>query len=190
MTVKHHRKPVRNFFVIYPFQIRILIVISLIVFMAISLTLISLYFSFQYIVSSGDIYFLASDSGKRLPILNITGIISFGIGLTIFISLIISIIAGLISSRKAAVPIYKMEKWIEAVEEGHLRARMHFREKNTEISELAHRCNNFSHKISDIYVKLRESSEKMTPEEMSESNRERLHEIKETIQRFKRKEHL
>jgi signal transduction histidine kinase len=66
-----------------------------------------------------------------------------------FINLLIAAGIGLYSSRKYAVPIYKLEQWASLLTKGKITAILKFREKE-EMKELSDKCNRLS---SDLHAR-------------------------------------
>jgi signal transduction histidine kinase len=71
---------------------------------------------------------------------------------------IIAIGVGMYSSRKYAVPIYKIEQWVSHLAAGKMNALLRFREKE-EMKDLSDKCNNLGTTIRDKFLEIKKQTE-------------------------------
>ncbi len=81
-----------------------------------------------------------------------------------FIAVLAALFLSLNASRRISVPLYKMNQFAMALQEGDLRFRMHFR-KDDELEELAASCNGVVDKLA---VTLKEVSHILEKSEIAE----------------------
>jgi methyl-accepting chemotaxis protein len=117
---------------------------------------------------------LRSILGLILPALMVVQIITLGIGLGI----------GLFSSRKVAVPLYKIERWAEQLQKGNLYTHLAFREQE-EMKELTIKCNG----VTEVYRETIKSIASITDslEQAADTPRrvqQRVAELRSLIDRF------
>jgi nitrogen fixation/metabolism regulation signal transduction histidine kinase len=74
------------------------------------------------------------------------------------IAILIAFGIGLISSRRIAVPIYKIEKWASNLKAGKLNAPLVFREDD-HLNELTTQCNNVTDFYKNIFTDIRQHTE-------------------------------
>lgn len=144
MTRKFIRKPITNFFIKPDLQIRLIKKIVLAVLLATGVVAATLILTYFIKNKSIVFYQVTLESGGKIG--NRESIISI-IFPTLIISSIVNIFIaigiGLYASRKYAVPIFKLERWVHLLQKGELNAQLQFREK-AELGELCDSCNQFS----------------------------------------------
>ncbi len=152
MQSKHGRKPISNFFIKKKLQMRLMKKIIFAVVVATLVCVVTLLIT--YLVKNKDAVFYqvmfdgdAATIGDRLnvvsiilPSLIISGIVNIGIG----------ILLGLYASRKYALPIFKLEQWVELLKDGCMTVRLNFREK-AEMQELCDECNRLSDALREKF---------------------------------------
>src|SRR5690554_3070038 len=128
MNQKTARKPIGNFFIKKSLQLRL---VSKIVLAAIVSTLISsgslllvYYLKYQTVI----VYQLDKYS-QELTRDHLVYLILPTLLISSVVSLLVSLGVGLYSSRKYAVPIYKLEQWATLLSEGKMSVLLRFREK-------------------------------------------------------------
>ncbi len=151
------RRPVRNFFIKKSIQIKVLFQIFLTILLTTGLT--TLIISFHYISRSnnGNFFFMSNDVMMDLKLVSILGIVLPAIITAQTISILIAIGIGLFSSRKIAVPLYKVEKWASRIKTGKLNTTLAFREKN-EMKELTIQCNAATDFFRKTLLEIRQSA--------------------------------
>jgi len=178
MTGNFHRKPLGNFFIKKALQIRLIVKI---VIAAIVATLISSgSLLLVYYVKYKSVLLYQMDQMTNLTKENIVFIILPSLLVSALASFIMALCIGLYSSRKYAVPIYKLEHWAKLLKEGKITAKIRFREKE-EMKELADYCNELS---SDLLKKLLELKKQTELIGSTEKNGEALKKIQEIIATF------
>lgn len=140
MTDKNFRHPLRNFFIKKSIQFKIVMQIIMTALIAGIITLGILVFIYNSKSQAGSFYYMSNDVMQDLELKNILGIILTPILTVEFVAIFISFVIGLISSRKIAVPLYKIEKWADDLSNGKLNVELAFREEDR-LSDLTDRCN-------------------------------------------------
>ena len=140
MSNKEVRRPFRNFFIKKSLQFKIILKILFIVFLTSIMTTLILAGVYDRISQRGSFYYMSNDIKQDLELTNILGIILPALITAQVGSLIIAILIGMFSSRKAAVPVYKLEKWAVQIKKGRLKTHLGFRETK-EMKELTIQCN-------------------------------------------------
>jgi signal transduction histidine kinase len=84
---------------------------------------------------------------------NILEIIFPALLISAAVSIILSLGIGLYSSRKYAVPIYKIEQWLSLLLQGKISTTLQFREKE-EMKDLSDKCNNLGVKLTSTFQEL------------------------------------
>jgi hypothetical protein len=143
------RKPFSNFLIKRSLQVRIIISILFIMVMTGLLTTVILAWVGNVKSQGGSFYFMSNDVLHDLELTSILGVILPSLIAAQFVSFIIALGIGLFSSRKVAVPIYKIEKWAGELKTGNLTTRLSFREQDT-MKDLSGACNS----VTDFYRKV------------------------------------
>jgi hypothetical protein len=156
MNKKVTRKPIKHFFLKKSMQISIIFKIIFIVFLTSLITTIIL--SYNYITKSkgGNFYYMSNDIMKDLELTNILGLVLPALIIAQLVTLIIVFFIGMSSSRKAAVPIYRLEKWANQIKNGNLMTNLGFRETEV-MKDLTLQCNNLARKYSKIFFDIDQS---------------------------------
>ncbi|MBD3241543.1 MAG: hypothetical protein GF331_13220 [Chitinivibrionales bacterium] len=147
------RRPIGNFFIKRELQLRLIAKIVLTVLITTVICVASLLFVF-YLRYKTILLYQMSIEGELskehivdvlLPSLLISGIVNILLGIGV----------GLYASRKYAVPIYKLEQWAMLLKNGHLTAKLRFREKE-EMKELSDHCNLLGEEIRSRFSRVGE----------------------------------
>ena len=75
---------------------------------------------------------------------------------------------GLYSSRKYAVPIYKLEQWVTLLQQGKMGAMLRFREKE-EMKDLSDKCNMLAADLRFKFMEIRKEIDKLKQTDPSSS---------------------
>ncbi|NLL11986.1 MAG: hypothetical protein GX267_01140 [Fibrobacter sp.] len=140
MTEKNFRHPLRNFFIKRTVQIKIVMQIILTTLIAGAITLSILILIYNSKAHAGSFYYMSNDVMQDLELKNILGIILTPIITVEFVAILVSFVIGLFSSRKVAVPIYKIEKWAADLSKGKLNTELSFREED-HLTDFSEKCN-------------------------------------------------
>lgn len=135
-----NRKPIGNFLIKRSLQTKIALQIFFVMVMTGLLTSLFLAWFYTYKSHEGTFYFMSNSIKQDLELSSFLGVILPSLITAQLVSFLIALAIGLFSSRKVAVPIYKVEKWADEVKQGNLTAKLFFREKD-EMNELTTRCN-------------------------------------------------
>ncbi len=157
MKKRSSRRPVSNFFIKKKLQVRLIKKIVFAVIMATLVCVATLLLTYLVKYKSAVFYRVTFDLdasiGNReniisiiLPSLIISSIVNIGI----------AIFVGLYASRKYALPIFKLEQWVEFLQDGCLTVKLNFREK-AEMKELCDECNNLSDTLRTKFLTIQQN---------------------------------
>ncbi len=90
---------------------------------------------------------------QDLELTSILGVILPALITAQIASLVIALIIGLFSSRKVAVPVYKLEKWAMQLKKGKLKTHLGFRETK-QMKDLTIQCNALADRYKDIFSQI------------------------------------
>ncbi|MBN1577798.1 MAG: hypothetical protein JW913_14655 [Chitinispirillaceae bacterium] len=156
MSEKIHRKPIANFFIKKSLQIRLItkvVIAALLSTLVSSGSLILVYYLKYQTVIVYQLDKLSQDLNREhiiyliLPTLLVSALVA------VFVSFCI----GLYSSRKYAVPIYKLEQWASLLRMGKMSALLRFREKE-EMKELSDKCNQLAAELRNRFIEIRKQA--------------------------------
>ncbi|NLW32159.1 MAG: hypothetical protein GXY77_11975 [Fibrobacter sp.] len=180
MNQKTARKPIGNFFIKKSLQLRL---VSKIVLAAIISTLISsgslllvYYLKYQTVI----VYQLDKYS-QELTRDHLVYLILPTLLISSIVSMFVSLGVGLYSSRKYAVPIYKLEQWATLLSEGKMTVLLRFREKE-EMRDLSDKCNKLTEKLRTKFSEIRKISEMMKQSDSTCDNAKQLDSILSDIE--------
>jgi methyl-accepting chemotaxis protein len=142
MESRVSRKPIGNFFIKKALQIRLIIKIvisALIATVVTSGSLILIYFLKYQTIIVYQLDKLTQELSREHLIFLILPTLLF----SAIVNILISFGVGLYSSRKYAVPIYKLEQWCNLLLQGKFSAVLRFREKE-EMKDLSDKFNDLS----------------------------------------------
>ncbi len=160
MTEKNVRRPFSNFFVKKSIQFGIIGKILFVVFLSTVLTTILLAVAYNAKSQGGSFYYMSNNIMEDLKLQSILGIILPALISAQLVSLVIGFAIGCFSSRKVAVPIYKIEKWATQLRNGKLNTHLAFRE-GEEMKELTIQCNAVADKFKRMCNDISDSVERM-----------------------------
>jgi hypothetical protein len=172
------RKPVGNFFIKKPLQMRLIlkIVISVIIATFIcSGTLLLVYY-----LTYKSVLLYQMDRMANLTKENIISIILPSLLISAIVNFILAVGIGLYASRKYAVPVYKLENWAKLLTDGKITAKIQFREKG-EMKELTDFCNRLSEDLLKKLLDFKKLSETL---EVTEKNEAALTKMKKILGTF------
>ncbi len=153
MTEKTLRRPVANFFVKKSIQFRIIGEIILVIFISTLLTTLLLAFIYNAKSQAGSFYYMSNNIMEDLRLQSILGLVLPALIAAQIVSLLIAVGVGLFSSRKVAVPLYKIEKWAAQLKSGNLNTRLAFRETR-EMRDLTDQCNAVADTYRQIFMRV------------------------------------
>jgi len=148
VSERNSRHPIKNFFIKKSIQLRIISKIFFIVFSAGLLTLGLFIYFYNSKSATGRFYYMSNDVMQDLELQSILGVVLPPIIAVEIIAVCIAFGIGLVSSRKIAVPLYKIEKWAARIKNGNLKTKLAFREEY-QFKELTTQCN----AVTDFYRK-------------------------------------
>jgi len=161
------RKPIGNFFIKKSLQLRLIrkvVLAALISTLVSSGSLLLVYYLKYRTVIVYQLDKISQDLNREhivfliLPTLLVSAIVS----------ILVSFGIGLYSSRKYAVPIYKLEQWAMLLKNGKMSALLRFREKE-EMKELSDRCNQLATMFRDRFLEIKHLSDKLKDHEATAS---------------------
>lgn len=150
---KINRRPFSNFILKRSIQARITVRIILLVLATSIATSAILGWYYTHKSEAGYYYYMSNDVKQDLELKNILGVILPSLIAAQAVSFIIAFAVGLFSSRKVAVPLYKIERWAQQLSKGNLRTRLMFREKK-EMMDIVLACNNVADYYRDIFAEI------------------------------------
>lgn len=180
MTKTAQRHPISNFFIIKGLQIRLIkkIVLSAVISTLVGLSTLVFIYYIRY--DNTAFYPVSFDSAASIGDReNILSMILPSVIISAFINILIAIAIGLYASRKYAVPIFKLEKWADLLKEGHLSAKLSFREKE-EMKELSGKCNSLAESLRKKLETIQTSTDELIKNESLKDD-ESLKKIRSTL---------
>lgn len=153
ITMRH---PFKNFFLKKSMQYKIIFTVIFIVFLTSCLTTFILSVIYNAKSQGGNFYYMSNDIMQDLQLTNILGIIIPALIAAQIVTLIIAIAVGMFSSRKAAVPVYKLEKWAMQLKKGKLKTHLGFRETKL-MKDLTIQCNALADTYKEIFLNIDKS---------------------------------
>jgi len=180
---KVHRKPFGNFLIKRSIQARIILKILVVVITTGVLTTVLLSLFYAQKSQSGSFYYMSNDIKQDLELTNFLGLILPALLIAQAASFIITVGIGLFSSRKVAVPIYKIERWADQVGRGNLNTALVFREKR-EMKDITLACNRVSDFYNEIFTGIHASVKEIDKDILDSPRvREQLESIKKNLSR-------
>jgi methyl-accepting chemotaxis protein len=158
MKEKDERRSVKNFFIKRSIQFKIIAQILFTVFISVLITIGILVLIYNLKSQGGSFYYMSNDVMQDLELKSILGVILPALFSAEIIAIFVAFVIGLISSRKVAVPIYKIEKWATRLKSGKLNTTLAFREEN-EMKDLTLQCNGFVDFYRNILIEIRDHTE-------------------------------
>jgi hypothetical protein len=147
------RRPVGNFFVKRSLQISITFKIIFTVLVTSCITIVAIAILYNMKFKGGNFYFMSDNLMKDLELTSILGIVLPVLIASQAITLFFSVGIGLFSSRKAAIPIYKLEKWAQQLKKGRLKTHLGFREEK-EMKDLTIQCNSLADSYRQLFLSI------------------------------------
>lgn len=180
MSTKATRRPVRNFLLKKSLQIRITATVIFLVFVTSGLTTLILSVIYNAKSRDGSFFYMSNDITQNLELTSILGIILPALITAQLVSLLLAVAIGLFSSRKVAVPVYKLERWAAQLKNGKLNTQLGFRETGT-MKDLTVQCNalagTYRQIFSDIDALLKSMEEKNRESRLIDDEVRQLKEI-------------
>jgi len=151
-----HRRPLGNFFIKKNLQQRLILRIVAAVLFSTAICALTLFLIYYYKYKSTLFYWMnqSQDLGRQ----SIGDIIFPTLLISAAVNIVVAFAIGLYASRKYAVPIFKLEQWVNLLLDGKLTARLQFREKD-ELSVLSTSCNELSQSLGNTMSQLKEKAE-------------------------------
>ena len=183
MDHKSSRKPIRNFLIKRSLQIGIIFQILFVVVLTSVVTCVILGIVYNSKSQHGSFYYMSNDVMQDLQLTSILGIVLPALVAAQAVSLVIAFGIGLFSSRKVAVPIYKIEKWAGQLRTGNLNTRLAFREKEQKMTaDMTRECNGVVEYYRAVFSEINAATEAMDADVADGANvRKRLDSIKTTL---------
>lgn len=104
----------------------------------------------------GNFYYMSNDIMQDLELKSILGIVLPSLLAVQTITILVAFGISLFSSRKIAVPLYKVEKWASRLKTGNLNTTLAFREEDG-LEDLISNCNGVSHFYHSLLSEIKES---------------------------------
>ncbi len=181
MTEQNIRKPFTNFFIKRSIQFAIIGKTFLIVLISVLLTTVILSLVYNAQSQGGSFYYMSNNITDDLALHSILGLILPAIITAQTVTMLIALGIGMFSSRKVAVPIYKIEKWASQLKRGKLNTHLAFREER-QMRDLTIQCNAVVDKYRAIFKNIEKSLDQLEERESSpEEVQKELRNIRETL---------
>ena len=162
--MQYNRKPLGNFLIKKDLQIRL--ITKIVVSVLISTIVTAAALMIVYIMKYQNIPIYEVSNMADLDKVSIHYILLPPLIVSVCVNIIIGIAVGFYASRKYAIPVYRLEKWAEQIDQGLLTSKMQFREKE-EMKELCRDCNNLAEGIRQKFIfideNIRELEKKSRP---------------------------
>ena len=155
------RRPIGNFFIKRELQIRLIFKILLTVLITTVVSMASILFVFWLRYNTILLYQMSIEG--ELSKEQIVDVLLPGLLISAIVNILLGFGVGLYASRKYAVPIYKLEQWAMLLKNGHLTAKLRFREKE-EMKELSDHCNLLGEEIRSRFASLHDCVAKLRDE--------------------------
>jgi methyl-accepting chemotaxis protein len=148
-----NRRPIGNFFIKRELQIRMIknIVLAALVSTVVSSSTLFLVYYLRY---KTVVVYQLDQLTQELSRENILTLIFPALLISAILSIILALGIGLYSSRKYAVPIYKLEQWLGLLLSGKISSVLQFREKE-EMKELSEKCNRLGAEMNKAFLDVR-----------------------------------
>jgi len=181
---RNFRKPFGNFFIKKSLQFRFTIQILLIFLVCVFATTVSFMHIYNSKSREGSFYYMSNDIMQDLQLKSILVIVLPPVVAAELIAVLLAFGIGLFSSRKIAVPVYKIEKWAAKLKNGKLNTTLAFREEDR-LKELAVQCNAATDFYRQIFSEIKTHTENISefptqPEKVIDSSNR----IKELLSRI------
>ena len=180
MPDKNDRKFFKNFFIKKSIQLSIIAKIVFIVFASSLVTTFVLAFIYYAESRGGSFYYMSHDVTADLKLQSILGLILPAIVSAQLVGIVLALGVGLFSSRKVAVPLYKIERWAGELSKGRLNTRLAFRENN-QMRDLTSKCNSVAEMYGNLLSDIREGVEALDADQSKSPSVEREVERIKTI---------
>lgn len=165
MSKNASRKPIGNFFIKKSLQTRLIrkIVLSALLSTIVSYASLMLVYYLKY---QTVIVYQLDKLTQELNREHIIFLILPTLLVSAIVSLLVSFGIGMYSSRKYAVPIYKLEQWAALLCNGKLSAVLRFREKE-EMKELSDNCNRLATELRKRFLDLHALADRLKAQDSS-----------------------
>lgn len=147
------RRPIGNFFIKRALQIRMIKNIILAALVSTVVSSSTLFFVYYLRYKTVVVYQL-DQLTQELSRENILTLIFPALLISAILSIILALGIGLYSSRKYAVPIYKLEQWLTLLLDGKIGAVLQFRERD-EMKDLSYKCNALGVELQKTFLEVR-----------------------------------
>ncbi|MFP4417898.1 MAG: hypothetical protein ACOC41_06085 [Chitinivibrionales bacterium] len=155
---QYTRKPIGNFLLKKDLQLRLT---SKIVLAMVGATVISFAtLLFVYYLRYQSVILYQMDQAANLKKENIIHILLSPLVISAGINIILAIVVGMYSSRKFAVLIFKLERWLRLLREGNMTANLRFREKD-DMQQLSSECDKLSHSLQQRFITIKQQIEEL-----------------------------
>ena len=185
MANKSERRPISNFFLKKSLQFKIIFTIIFFVITTTGLTTLILLFFYNAKSRGGLFYYMSNDIMQDLQLTSILGVVLPALITAQVVTIAVAIIIGLFSSRKAAVPVYKLEKWAMQLKKGKLKTHLGFRETK-EMRDLTIQCNALADTYIQIFTDIEESIRIISEDRVykSQAVTQEITNIKDTLKKL------
>lgn len=181
MTEHNIRKPFTNFFIKRSIQFAIIGKTFLIVLISVLLTTVTLSLVYNAQSQGGSFYYMSNNIMEDLALHSILGLLLPALITAQTVTMLIALGIGMFSSRKVAVPIYKIEKWATQLKQGKLNTHLAFREEK-EMRDLTVQCNAVVDKYRDIFKEIEHSIDRIEKQDgLPDQTQQEIRSIRGTL---------
>lgn len=174
------RSFIKNFFVKKDLQIRITLEIVVAVFITAVITTAIIAVVYYFKSGSGYFYFMSNSLTDDIVTQSILKTILPSLLIAEIISIVLGVGIGLFSSRRLAVPLFRIEQWLAEIIQGKYGTRITFREKE-EFKKLSLQCNLVSNSLVNMFNLLYEEIGKAETSAVSREEKEKFTRIKKML---------
>lgn len=153
------RRPIGNFFIKKSLQIRLIMKIVLATLVSTIVTSGSLILVY-YLKYNTVIVYQLDKVNQELTREHIIFLILPTLLISAIVNILLATGIGFYSSRKYAVPIYKLEQWATLLDQGKITATLRFREKE-EMKELSDKCNQLTVDLRDKFIQIKNQADQL-----------------------------
>jgi hypothetical protein len=149
------RKPLRNFIYCPTVQWPLIVFNGMLVLLAIAGTVLSIAAVYVWKYGGRGLFLLSRDSFLPMEQVQLLSILAPALGVCAFVSVSVGVLLAMSTSRRVALPIYKVTRWARLVAKGELNIRLGFR-KGDRLDELAGACNQVTRRFAKEWKSLQD----------------------------------
>ena len=153
MEDSEKRKGVKNFVFLPGVQIPYITGILVLVLCVAVVSSGIVYGSYRIKQSQGYFYYLNTNEDSPIEQRSMIRTVAPSLAVALVLGSLLTVLIALFSSRRIALPIFKVQRWAEELARGNLRARLQFREKQA-MRSVSDPCNKAVENLCDTFQNL------------------------------------